>query len=355
MKLIIFAPHPPGNASSHHRVYQYIPHLEKAGIECTVRPFYSKELFKMLYQSGKVFKKGLLFLWCLLRRAYHALTAYRYDAVFIHREINPLRGKCLEWLLIRINPRVIFDFDDAIYLPVQHVKRFGLILKDPKKAYLWMKKARVVIAGNRHLAEVARKYNSDVEILPTPVDLERYKLEEKGAQDSLTIGWIGTQDNLRYLERIIPALRELAKRHRFRFLIFSGASIDVPEVNIEHVKWSNHIEPKVLRCFDIGVYPLPDDQWTRGKCAFKGLLYLANGIPGVYSRLPAIEEIIKQGLNGFIASETKEWIEYLEILIQDEQLRTTMGNIARQTFPNAFELRYCAETLIKNLNKITRS
>jgi glycosyltransferase involved in cell wall biosynthesis len=222
----------------------------------------------------------------------------------------------------------VFDVDDAIY--VRKPRRLG----EAADESVWRKRkfaatcrwVNVVAAGNDVLAAVAGASAREVTVLPTSIDTALYQPTTASALDPPTIAWIGSPENLVYMEMIRPALANLSKRHpALRVRIICSRFPEWPEVNIEKVAWSSATEARSLAGSHIGVMPLTDDAWARGKCAFKLLQYMAAALPCVASPVGANTEAVIDGVNGFHARTTQEWERALEALIESPELRARFG------------------------------
>jgi glycosyltransferase involved in cell wall biosynthesis len=231
-------------------------------------------------------------------------------------------------LVAALSRRRVFDVDDAIY--VRKPRRLG----DPVDESIWRRRkfaatcrwADVVAAGNDVLAAVARPAAHDIVILPTSIDTSVYRATTASAADPPTIAWIGSPENLIYLEMIRPALARLAARHPALTLrVICSQFPDWPEIHIERIAWSAQTEAGSLAAAHIGVMPLTDDAWSRGKCAFKLLQYMAASLPCVASPVGANTEAVLDGVNGFHARSIDEWELTLERLIVSAELRARCG------------------------------
>jgi glycosyltransferase involved in cell wall biosynthesis len=232
------------------------------------------------------------------------------------------------WLFARLSRRRVFDVDDAIY--VRKPRRLG----EAADASLWRKRkfaatcrwVDVVAAGNEVLAGAARGAARAIAILPTSIDTAVYRPTTATQADPPTVVWIGSPENLVYLEMIRPALARLTSRHpTLRMRVICSRFPQWPEVNIERVAWSSATEAQALAAAHIGVMPLSDDEWTRGKCAFKLLQYMAAALPCVASPVGANTEAVIDGFNGFHARTVDEWERSLESLLQSPGLRARFG------------------------------
>jgi glycosyltransferase involved in cell wall biosynthesis len=222
----------------------------------------------------------------------------------------------------------VFDVDDAIY--VRKPRRLGDAPDDSvwrrRKFAATCRAVDAVAAGNEILAGAARASARAVIVLPTSIDTALYRPSNALQEDPPTIVWIGSPENLVYLEMIRPALARLRERHpRLKMRIICSRFPDWPEVSIERVEWSSAIEADSLASAHIGVMPLTDDEWARGKCAFKLLQYMAAALPCVASPVGANTEAVIDGVTGLHARTDADWERQLEALITSPQLRAQLG------------------------------
>ena len=211
-----------------------------------------------------------------------------------------------------------------------------------------------VIAGNEYLASYARCRNPRVTIMPTVVDTELFAdpltrprvVSRVDSVNGPVIGWIGSHSTAQYLDLIAPALQRLARRRRFVFrVIGAGRDIHIPGVEVENRLWDMATEIRDFRDLDIGVYPIRDDEWARGKCAFKAIQYMAAGAPCVASTVGMTTEVIKNGVNGFLAGSTEEWVNCLDLLLEDGLLRERLAREGRITVEKKYSLKEHAPRL----------
>jgi glycosyltransferase involved in cell wall biosynthesis len=247
------------------------------------------------------------------------------DVVVLHQiKLSGLEAR----LIAALSRRRVFDVDDAIY--VRKPRRLGDAVHDSvwrrRKFAATCRWVDVVAAGNDVLAGVARRSARDIAILPTAIDVAAYQATTASPTDPPTIAWIGSPENLIYMEMIRPALARLTARHpHLKVRIICSKFPDWPEVNIERVIWSSQTEAASLAAAHIGIMPLTDDEWSRGKCAFKLLQYMAASLPCVASPVGANTEAVIDGVNGFHARDNAEWERNLQRLIESAQLRARFG------------------------------
>jgi glycosyltransferase involved in cell wall biosynthesis len=332
------------------RIEQYGPSLRAEGIELDVSPFFDAAAHEVLYRPGHQVAKALGVLRGFARRARDVARARRYDLVLVYRESAPLGPPLVEALLGALRVPYVYDFDDAIFVrPPYSANRAWDWLRPPSRVASTARGARAVIVGNEYLAENARRWNERVTIIPTPVDTERHR-PRPGARAAgpLVLGWVGSQTTAPYLRLIDDALTDLARRHEFVVRVVGGPYAH-PTVRVEQLSYDLDREPADLESFDIGLLPEPDDSWTRGKGAFKALLYMATGIPVVASRVGVNPEVVAEGETGFNVETTEQWVQVLEKLLTDAELRHRLGGGGRQRLLDRYSLRVQAPRLAKVL------
>jgi glycosyltransferase involved in cell wall biosynthesis len=245
----------------------------------------------------------------------------------------------LEWFLARSGLPIVYDFDDAVWQPhSSQANRAFQILRYPEKVKRIMRLSREVIAGNGYLRDYALRHNPRVAVIPTPVDTDLLYPGPQRNGRSVTLGWIGSHSSAIYLGSLDPVLRHLAERHDLRVKVVGG------EYHSAHARVSTHEwrldrEAADLHSFDIGLMPMPDNPWTRGKCAFKALQYMAVGIPVVCSPVGMNVEVVQDGINGFLARSEADWIERLSLLIENPGLRRAMGQAGRAVVEERYSVK----------------
>lgn len=315
------------------RMEQWAPLLEKKGIQVDFRSFECERLNSTLYAPGQTALKVKLVSKAFLRRFALMRSLSAYDAVYIFREAALLGPALFERLIKQSGIPMVFDFDDAVFVPYKSPSNGYLsLLKFPGKTRTICRLAAHVIAGNSYLAEYAARVNSRVTIVPTTIDTAKYTVDRsKRASDPLIIGWSGSYSTVQHLETLRGALTRLRKRTRFKLRVIGTARFELEGVEVEATPWRSETEVEDLRSMDVGVMPLPDDPWSRGKCGLKALQYMALGIPTVCSPVGVNGEIISNGRNGFLAASEDEWVDRLAQLLGSVRLRETLGLAGRAT------------------------
>ena len=327
------------NPSQRYRIEQWEPLLRERGVEITYQPFEDAELNAVLYRAGDTVRKVKLVGRALGRR-WRGLQAVRdFDAVYILRETALLGPPWFERWIHRTGVPFVFDFDDAVFVPyVSPSNGYLSYLKFPGKTRTICRLAAHVMAGNEYLADYARAVNNRVTVIPTTVDTSKYTVARPtaAADGPPVIGWTGSYSTAQHLRTLEGALRRLAARERFRLRVIGAPGFEMAGVDVEVVPWRSETEVADLRPIDIGVMPLPDDPWSRGKCGMKALQYMGLAIPTVCSPVGVNSDIIRDGENGLLAATEDDWVEKLTLLLRSAELRERLGAAGRVTVETTF-------------------
>ena len=334
IKVLGLALYGPQAASHRIRLAQYVPGLAKLGIQLEVQSLLNDDYVNSRFQ-GSAFP-----LVSVLSSAWHRLQLLlgrqRFDFVIVHCELFPLLPGWLERSLLRVP--YIYDFDDAFFLRYRtgRLSRLKPILGN--KFENVMASAAAVTAGNSYLVAYAEQHNSNAVLLPSVVDTDVYTpLALRDNQHIFTVGWVGSPSTAAYLELLAAPLIALAKGGPVRFVVIGGKAPIMPGVEVVELPWQADNEVQLINGFDVGVMPLPDDQWARGKCAFKLIQYMACGVPVVASRVGANVDVVTVDC-GFLVKDSADWAEALSVLRDRPGLRSVMGAAARLRVVNEYSL-----------------
>lgn len=358
--ILFVASHRPGRSpSQRYRFEQYVPYWEQHGVTVRYAWIIDEDDDKVFYSKGRLLDKARIFRKSLRLRREHVAMAKDFDLVFVQREALMTGSIRFERALAATGKPLIFDFDDAIWhMDVSEGNRRLRWLKDPAKTPRIIALATHVIAGNAYLADYARRHNRNVEVIPTVIDTERYvpMNMEPRADGKIIIGWTGSLTSTPHLRTAIPLLQELQSEFgdRIGFRFISDRPVHVPGLDIEQVRWRAETEPEDLAPIDIGIMPLPDNEWSRGKCGFKGLQYMGMGKAVVLSRVGVNTSIVQEGVNGLLAGTTDEWKENLRMLVADAELRRRLGAEARRTVEQRYSTVAWRDHYLSLFNDITR-
>lgn len=355
MKILFLVPYPTEGASNRVRVEQFLPYLESKGVKYKIRPFVNRRFYQILYLPSRYIEKTFWFIVCTVNRIFDILRSLDYDIIFIHREAYPFFGAIIESILTGIRKPIIYDFDDAIFLPSTSKQNIYINkFKNPAKVSNIIRMSKYVIAGNNYLRDFAIQFNRNTVVIPSSVDTEKYlPVAEKGDKKSVVIGWIGsntTESFLYSLEKVFVRLSELHENLIFKIV---GASLKSASLkNMVTKKWNLNEELNDLQGFDIGIMPMPDNLWTKGKCGFKAILYMACGLPVVASPVGVNLEIIDNGVDGFFAKDKDEWVKNLSFLIENEDLRRAMGLKGKEKVLKRYSIDVTAPQFYEALKRV---
>ena len=341
-RILFIAPYPFNEAPSQRfRFEQYFSFLEANDFQIDFKPFLSRKTWFRLYSNGGNLFKIIGVFQSFVRRFYQMITLWKYDFIFIHREASHIGPPIFEFIISKIwRKKYIYDFDDAIWLPnfSESNAKFHK-LKNYKKVNKCMKWAHKISAGNNFLSTYASKYNSNITLIPTTIDMGYHKrLKSVESNSKIVIGWTGTHTTMRYLDFIVPIIKELEEKYEFEFLIISNEAPSYKLNSLKYIKWNKETEMIDLNKISIGIMPLEKDRWSEGKCGFKGLQYMALAIPCLMSPVGVNNQIIQHGENGYLLNSTQEWKNGLELMLTDESLRMKIGQAGQQTITEKYSV-----------------
>jgi len=337
IKVLVLTKYDKKGASSRLRSLQYFRGIEKSGIELEHSPLLDDSYIENLY-SGKKMSK-LYVLKRYVKRFLKLFSSKRYDLLWIEKELFPWFPLNIEGLLNKFGVKYIVDYDDAIFHNYdQHkigIVRFLLSTKIPNV----MKNAQLVTVCNNYLKEKAVSSGAKkVEVIPTVVDLERYSAVYKTNNTKLTIGWIGTPKTEKYVMNLKNVFEKISKEIDIKVVVIGGIEFSSDVFEYEILPWSEDKEAEYISKIDIGIMPLTDSNWEKGKCGYKLIQYMACGKPVIASKVGMNCEIVKDDKNGYLAANESEWIEAIRKL-NDKDKRIKLGSFARKEVEEKFSLQ----------------
>lgn len=335
MKVLVLSKYSRKGASSRYRMYQFYSSLHAHGFQLRTEPLFDDDYLDRVY-GGK--PRILSVIKRYFNRLKVLLQARNYDVLWIEKELLPWIPWAIEgWFLKRMKTAYIVDYDDAIFHQYdQH--RWSLIRKLlGSKCDQVMKAADCVVAGNGYLRQRAQLAGARKVIIVPTVIPEKVFCPADPQNSIPVIGWIGSKSTAVYLEKLRPILSQLAKHHQFKFRVI-GATVDWPDCPVEIAPWSEEEEPLLVKSLDIGVMPLLDSPWERGKCGFKLIQYMACGKPVVADSVGVNSEIVQHESNGYLISENCNWHQALATLLIDSNQRRLMGQRGREIFIAKYSL-----------------
>jgi glycosyltransferase involved in cell wall biosynthesis len=336
------------------RFEQYLNYLNQNGFQCELSSLLSEEDDKIFYSKGNWISKLFIFFKCFNKRLKDVRRAQQFDIVFVFREAFFTGTTYFEKRLNKLSTKVVFDFDDSIWIPnVSTANKRLEWLKNYEKTSELIQLSDLVFAGNQYLANYALMNNNNVVIIPTTIDTKEYQKIET-VNDKICIGWSGSITTIQHFEYAIPFLKKIKQKYgdNIEIKVIGDENYVNQGLDIKGIAWNKKDEIKELSSFDIGIMPLPNDEWSNGKCGLKGLQYMALEIPTIMSPVGVNTEIIQDGINGFIADEENEWIAKIVQLIESKELRTKMGKAGRRTVVENYSVDSTKEKYLDQLRRL---
>lgn len=359
LRLLVLVPKPQGlSPGQRFRLEQWAPHLaEHHGIALDFLPFESPALTKVLYQPGRHFQKAALVAKDFARRLSAVVKSRRYDGVVIYREAALIGPGIYERLLAALKVPIFFDFDDAIWREgEQQSSASGFF----SRLHFWGKTsatcrlASAVLVGNEYLADYARARNDRVFVLPTSIELADYPVQPEFPDDEpFTICWTGSHSTLSHFSHARSALERLGATRKVVVRIICNREPKPLIAGVEtlYIPWSAEGEAEAVGRAHVGIMPLPDTEYTRGKCGLKALQYMATGLPVVVSPVGMNVDLVRSGENGYLAGSDDDWVNILTTLAGSRDLRRRIGAAGRATV----EQEYSGQAVASKLADAIRS
>ncbi len=344
-RVLILCPSPKGTAAAQRLKYeQYLPLLEENGFSFSISGFQTNRFWKIIHKPGRIPEKIFWMGVGYLKRIFDLLRAPFYDAVFVTIWATPVGPPFYERILFFFNSKVIYDLDDMMFLnKFEHIRQnFFQRLKGSKKPLVLMRHARYVIVCTPKLEEIALEYNKFRKVvdISSTFNTERFiPVSDYQPKEEVVIGWTGTHSTIPFLESLQPVLMRVSKERRIRLLVIANKDYKMPGVVTDFVLWNEKSEVKDLHRIDIGLYPIPANEWSLGKSSLKALTYMAIGIPFVATAYGTNFRIMENGVQGFLADSEDEWVASLIKLIDDVELRKKMGLAGRSRVEQMFSVK----------------
>jgi glycosyltransferase involved in cell wall biosynthesis len=345
MKVLLLSRYGRLGASSRIRSYQYLPFLETQSVHVTVSPLFEDSYLHGLYSDQRIDVHCLF--QAYFRRVGRLFESKKFDLLWIEYELLPWLPYWAENVLAAFGIPYLVDYDDAIFHRYDMHQRRLIRRFLGRKIDNVMLKASLVVVGNDYLAERARQSGARrVSIVPSVVDLSRYRIEERMNRKPFTVGWIGSPTTAPYLEFISSAIKEFAKNRDVRLVLVGSGKFSINGIPSEIREWSEEREVGDIQSFDVGIMPLPNDPWALGKCGYKLVQYMACALPVVASAVGVNKEMVRNGRNGFLAERKGDWVQALNALYEDPSRRKEMGKAGRALVEEKFSLQVTAPRLL---------
>lgn len=359
MKVVFLVPYPVGESPGQRfRFEQWLRLLPADAIEADIRPLFSVAAYRHLYAPSGFARKTAQTATAATRRVLATLNT-KADVAFVYRELFPLGPAVLESRLARRMP-FVFDFDDAIWLGDTSPANAAVArLKRPAKVADTIAVAAETSVGSGFLEGYARQHSDRVQRIPTTLDVNEYTPPSRRRRtpgERLRVGWSGSPTTSKHLLTIESALRRMVEELPVDLVVMGDPGFELCGApNVTVLPWSRESEREVVSSFDVGLMPLPDDEWSRGKCGFKALLYMSMGVPTVLSPVGANLEIVTHGENGIHASTTDEWFDAVTRLVEDEAAASEIGSAGRQTVVDRYSGQHWAPVFLDVLERAAQS
>ena len=346
LKVLILSPYPLAGPSPRYRIYAFREPLRARGIELNIHPFLTPKAFELRMNGAKNHPLALARVAvAALERLHQARTARgQYDLIYVHRQTAPFAHAQFDAAFLRARLPIVFDMDDAVFTqyPIDTLLRGSV----------------AATVGNAYLGEYVRRVSpqTEVTIIPTVVDTQKYTV--RGARTPGTravVGWIGTSTTFyRYLMPFLPGLMRVCRAAGAEFRVIASPDVQqrTEAEGATFVPWALSTELAELQAFDIGVMPLHEDEYVRGKCAFKLIEYGAVGLPSIGSDIGANSEVLQQGVTGFLAADQTVFQAHLAELLGRADLGRSMGLAARRVIEERFSLASQIDVLERVLRSV---
>jgi len=335
MNLLVFTKYSYEGPSSRYRFYNYQNSFLENNIEMDIKPLFDKHYFNTMCKWHKMFVVFISYVKRVFFISQLVLFPKKYDVVLLEYELLPYFPAWFEYLFAKRGVRYIVDYDDAIFHKYDNHQNIIVQQIIGNKIAKVMAYAQTVIVCNLYLETYARQYNKNIVTIPTVVQLEKYIEKMKNAQekdgDTFTIGWIGSWTTGVYVLDVLPQMKAFVKKYenvRFHLVGFDAKLLSEgqkKEAHIEVIAWSDESEIDEILDFDVGMMPLPDDAWSKGKCGFKLVQYMSCKKPVIASAVGVNCTLVKEGINGLLITDASEWFNAFEKLYLDKELRDKMA------------------------------
>jgi glycosyltransferase involved in cell wall biosynthesis len=356
-RILFVAPYPQSKAPSQRLKYeQYYSYFREAGYEITTSSFIDDEFWQIVYKPGNTGKKIYFTLRSYFRRIQDLFSLGSYDVVYVHLWVTPIGPPFFEWLFRKFSKRLIYDIDDLIFLKPKS-KSNPLInwLKSSNKSTYLMRVADHVITCTPHLDKFVRKFNEKTTDISSTINTKVYRPRKDYAiKGKLTLGWSGSHSTSKYVYLLREVFLKLKEEVDFRLLVIGDKDFEIPGIEVVAIPWQEHSEVEDLSKIDIGLYPLPDEEWVLGKSGLKALQYMALGIPTIATAIGANFRVIENGVSGFLVNNNDEWLDAIRQLAQQESLRASIGQKAAERVEQYYSINANAPVYLDIVDKVSQ-
>lgn len=357
-RVLVVCPHPEGFAPGQRLKYeQYFALFRENGFDLDVAPFQTRRFWNIVFKKGFLAEKIYWTLYGYAKRTLLLFKLRKYDIVYIFLWVTPFGPPFFEYLFTKLARRIVYDIDDLVFLgEASENSSFISKIKGRKKPIYLMKNAHHIVTCTPYLDRFARRFNPKTTDISSTIDTDKYRVANTYKNDhTIVLGWSGSYSTSKYLKLLHPMLIKLRERHDFILIVMGAATdFDMPGLDVQLIPWTEEAEISTIQEFDIGLYPLPNEQWVHGKSGLKAIQYMGMGIPTVASRIgEAIERVILDGKNGYLVDGyMEEWLEALGNLIESPELRETFGREGRRHVEEHYSVKANAQKYLRILNNL---
>lgn len=358
-KILVICPYPVGVAAGQRLKYeQYFDSWEENGFQVTVSPFMDRRLWDIVYQEGYFFSKILGTLRGYLRRCRDILRVGSFDTVYVFMWVTPLGSSFYERLFRFLSRRLIFDIEDNVFQETGNsINPLVKWIKSPSKTTFLIKNADHVITSAPDLNDYCLTLNvkKQCTYISSSINTDRFIPINKYSNNGIvTVGWTGTFSSKEYLDILSDVFIDLSKRCDYKLRVIGNFEYELPGVDLEVIQWSSEREVEDLQGIDIGVYPLPFNDWVSGKSGLKAIQYMSFGLPTIATEVGHTPKIISHNVNGWLVKTAKDWSYALETLIKNPSLRRQLGEEARATVLANFSTHVIKSNYLSILNSSSK-
>lgn len=345
MKLLALTKYGRNAASTRQRLMQFEPYLNDAGIYLDYQPLFTDKYIQLL-SEGK--RSGVFDIIRSYARRFYTLIAHaRPDAIWVQYESFPFMPGFLEKMAVRFKCPIIVDYDDAIFHMYDDHPRAVVRRILGKKILTTVERASLVTVGNNYIGDYVVRANPHINRIPTVVDTDAYIPLTKPADQPLVVGWIGSPSTWRYVEPLLPVILPHVQAAGAVFRAIGAGPGAKQWPGVESVEWSEDTEIAEVQAIDIGIMPLPDERWAKGKCGYKLIQYMACGLPVIASPVGVNREIVTNGVNGILATGSDEWGAAIDRLLESPTMREAFGRAGRERVEQDYSLQAYGPILAK--------
>ncbi len=357
-KILFITPYPKDRAPSQRLKFeQYYPAIRSSNYEIVYDAFIDEEFWSFIYLKGNWTRKVVKTLFAYWARFILLFKLKKYDAVYIHLWYTPYGPPIFERFVFFFQKNIIYDIDDMIFLGhTSKANKLLMFMKGKNKMIYLMKNAKHVITCTPHLDSFVRKLNPNTTDISSTINTETYvPVNTYDNKNTLTIGWSGSHSTSKYVYLLEEVLQEISKKHKVRLLVIGDPTFNIEGLDCEAIKWVEKTEVIDLQRIDIGIYPLPNEEWVLGKSGLKALQYMALGIPTIASAIGANHRVIEDGISGTLVNTDADWKKALENYILNPDLRKAHGIKARERVEALYSIKANEPVYLEVINKVIDS